>query len=227
MMSKQLHVLEVPNVKKLVVAGLQKKVDELGNLAVPFKITTEYPSMETFDNTAEGNPVTFKNVRRMVVKRVTESVKQYAIGDVVQGETILPWQVDPQAEIYESEEILMQGWIEDTVIEVSIWCLDANDRDNIMELIKLWMLELQHDINQGNIDVRLPYFFDRNLFAVRYLRSYEDKNENLKAPSGVVYIGSVLFEITSPFAHVTEGELLEQYRAYLTSQVVDCISIED
>lgn len=213
-MSRPLHSIQVANVKDVIYEGLKKKIDELGDLSIPFDISLEYPTRETFSTSPQGD---HRHRRRVVVKRITETVKHYAIGHVVGGETNLDT----------LEETLVQGWVDNNTIEVSVWSPDSKDRDNLMSLVKLWMLELEQDIHQGNIILETPFFFNRELFQVRYVRSYEDSNRDWKTATGVIYIGSLIFEVSSPFFHKTNPEYLEKYKAHLLSEVVNCITTEE
>lgn len=91
-------------------------------------------------------------------------------------------------------------------------------------MVKIWVLELVHDIHAGNLYLQTPFFYDNEVFSARFVRAYEDTNRDWKTPTGVMYIGSLIFDVLSPFYHSTEKEYLEQYKMLLTSEIVDCLN---
>lgn len=215
---KELVRIKVANPKDIIVEGLKLKINEQGVLRVAFDVTTEYPTRETFQVDKEG---TRRHFRRIVVKKITNTVSHYALGQIVDGEVIL----DEEAEGGMREELIM-GWLDDYMMEVSVWSPDSKDRDNIVDLIKLWMLELEQDIQLGNIYVDTPFLFDREIFSARFIRAYEDVNYELRKEDGPMYIGSLVYEVKSPFFHRASPDGLERYKLELIGHIVDCITAE-
>lgn len=220
MSGMELTRIKVANVKDIIYEGIKHKVDSQGNLRTVFDISLEYPTRETFQTNREGNR---RHVRRIVIKKLNNTVSHYAIGQIVGGEVIL----DPNASEGMRDEFI-QGWLDDYMIEISIWTPDSKDRDNIVDLIKLWMLELEQDILSGNLQLELPYFFNSDVFAVRFIRSYDDINYNLTAKEdGPMYIGSLVYEVKAPFFHRASPDYLEQYKIELEARIIECITIEN
>jgi hypothetical protein len=201
---KALHNIDVNNPKDIIMEGLRLKIDSLGDLRVPFDITTDYPSRETYEHDEVSGRVMR---RRIVVKKTGNSVKRYALGQNVSG-------YRNDEELYDED---IQGHLDAFNIEISAWSTDSKDRDNLVELIKLWMLELEQELQSGEIE--LPFFYNRNLFAIKFLRAYEDINMDIYR-NGPIYVGSAAFEVLVPFFHGTREEL-ERYRIILTTRVVD------
>jgi hypothetical protein len=201
---KTLHNIDFNNPKDIIIEGLKLKIDSLGDLRVPFDITTDYPSREAYEHDEVSGRVIR---RRIVVKKTNNSVKRYALGQNVSG--------------YRNDEELfdedIQGHLDAFNMEISAWSTDSKDRDNLVELVKLWMLELEQELQSGEIE--LPFFYNRNLFAIKFLRAYEDINMDIYR-NGPIYVGSAVFEVLVPFFHGTREEL-ERYRIILTTRVVD------
>lgn len=211
-----LSTLNQVNVKDVIVEGLKLKIEEQGNLRLAFDVTTEYPTRETFQNDKEGQR---RHVRRIVVKKLNTVASNFGIGWVVDGEMDFNDEDVP-------EEDLIQGWVDSSIIEISVWSPDSRDRDNIVELIKLWMLELEQDVRLGNLFTHVPFYFDRGIFAIKYLRDYEDVNYELRKEDGPMYIGSLVFEVMTPFFHRASTDDYEKYKLNLIGRIVDCINIE-
>jgi hypothetical protein len=201
---KKLHVIDKTNPKDVIKEGLQLKVDSLGELRVPFDITTDFPSRETYENDAEGGT---KIRRRIVIRKLQNSVRTYALGQNVDG------YVDFD-DMYEED---IQGYLDLFTIEVSVWSPDSNDRDNLVELIKLWMLELEQELQVGNIE--LPYFYHNGLLSIKFLRASEDVNMEIYR-NGPIFIGSLIFEVTVPFFHSTREEL-QRFKIHLKTNVIE------
>jgi hypothetical protein len=203
-LGKRLYSIDVNNPKDIIMEGLRLKIDSLGELKVPFDITTDYPSRETYEHDEQSGR---RMRRRIVVRKTQNTVKRYALGQNVSG--------------YRNDEDLfdedVQGYLDAFTMEISAWSSDSKDRDNLVELIKLWMLELEQELQSGLIEV--PFFFNRNLFAVKFLRAYEDVNMDIYR-NGPIYIGSVVFEVLVPFFHGTR-EALERYKFILTTNVIE------
>lgn len=201
---KRLHSIDVNNPKDIIMEGLRLKVDALGDLKVPFDITTDYPSRETYEHDEQAGR---KMRRRIVVRKTQNTVKRYAIGQNVSG-------YRNEDELFDED---VQGYLDAFTMEISAWSTDSKDRDNLVELIKLWMLELEQELQSGLIEV--PFFFSKNLFAIKFLRAYEDVNMDIYR-NGPIYIGSVVFEVLVPFFHGTR-EQLERYKVQLTTNVIE------
>jgi len=208
---QELTPLGIRNPKDIIIKGLQMKVDEQGELRRAFDITTDFPSRETYEHDAVSRNLK----RRVVVKQLSNTVAQYAIGNVTGGEF--------NFELLQDE--LELGWVDNYSIEVSVWSTDSKDRDNIVELIKLWMLELEQDVKSGNLRLELPFFFDNDIFAIRFIRGYEDVNHNIYR-NGPIYIGSLVYTVTAPFFHRTESVDYERYKVILIANIVDHITIQ-
>jgi len=212
---KTLPIIDSRNPKEIIIAGLEYKIKELGLLRVPFDISTDYPSRETFEKDKRD---TLPIQRRIVVRKLSNTVEIYSIGSMIGGEIDLK-DVLASAPIHESRS---QGWVDQYTMELSVWSTDSKDRDNIVELTKLWMLELEQDIYDGTI--AFPFFYLRELFAIRFIRAYEDINYDLYI-NGPVYIGTLVYNITAPFFNDTSGEDYQKYKMSLTETLVDTLQV--
>jgi hypothetical protein len=201
---KKLHVIDKTNPKDVIKEGLQLKVDSLGDLRVPFDITTDFPSRETYEHDMEKDR---KIRRRIVVRKLNNSVKTYAMGQNVDGYRDLD-------EMYDED---IQGYLDLFTMEISVWSPDSKDRDNLVELVKLWMLELEQELQVG--DIELPYFYHKNLLAIKFLRASEDVNMEIYR-NGPIYIGSLVFEVIVPFFHSTREEL-QRFKIHLKTNVIE------
>jgi hypothetical protein len=206
---KKLHKIDTNNPKDIIIEGLKIKIDSLGELRVPFDVTTDYPSRETYEHDQERDR---RIRRRLVVRKLQNTVRTYAIGQNVYG------YVDEDNLVEEG----VQGYLDLYTMEVSIWSPDSQDRDNLVELIKLWMLELEQELQAGNIS--LPFFYHKNLLAIKFLRAYEDVNMEIYR-NGPIYIGSLVFEVIVPFFHRTVDEL-QRYTINITGKVKEFGSLE-
>lgn len=206
-MTSRLHQVDTRNPKEIVIEGLRTKIEELGALAVPFVLTMEYPSKETFLRKREGDEVA---ERRIIVERPSSDVEQYPIGFIsaANGEY-------PDADIY-------QGWVDGVTIRISIWTTASDDRDNIVELIKIWMLELE----QGIYDGQIPFFYEHGIQAVRYLSSSESVNMDI-IQNGVMYIGTLTYHLVATFFNEVAKEDLVDYKVNLIGRIKDCIKNPD
>jgi hypothetical protein len=201
---KRLHVIDRNNPKDIIIQGLKLKIDSLGELKVPFDITTDYPSRETYEHDQERD----RRVRRRIVVRKTQNtVRTYALGQNVSG-------YRDEDNLYDE---MTQGYVDLFTMEISVWSPDSQDRDNLVELIKLWMLELEQELQTGLIE--LPFFYSKNLLAIKFLRAYEDVNMEIYR-NGPIFVGSLVFEVTVPFFHGTREEL-ERYTVRLTTNVIE------
>lgn len=201
---KKLHVIDTNNPKDIIVEGLKIKIDSLGELRVPFDVTTDYPSRETYEHDAERDR---RIRRRIVVRKLQNTVRSYALGQNVSG-------------FFDYENLYdegVQGYLDLFTVEISVWSPDSSDRDNLVELIKLWMLELEQELQAG--DINLPYFYNNNLFSAKFLRAYEDVNTEIYR-NGPIYIGSLVFEVLVPFFHENREEF-ERYTFNLRSKVIE------
>jgi hypothetical protein len=199
---KKLHTIDTNNPKDIIIEGLKLKIDSLGELRVPFDVTTDYPSRETYEHDQERDR---RIRRRLVVRKLQNTVRTYALGQNVYG------YVDEDNLVDEG----VQGYLNLYTMEISIWSPDSQDRDNLVELIKLWMLELEQELQVGTFS--LPFFYNRNLLAIKFLRSVEDINMEIYR-NGPIYIGSLVFEVIVPFFNRTIEEL-ERYTLNITTKV--------
>jgi len=204
-----LYEIDSRNPKEIIIEGLKLKIEAQGNLRVGFDITTDYPSRETYDHDLEQH--TFYK-RRIVVKKLNNVMHTMGIGKEVSGE-----------ENYETmESDTVQGWLDQYLMEISIWSPDSKDRDNIVELVKLWMLELEQEIQAGYF--QLPFLYAQGAFACKFIRAYEDVSHDLTR-NGPVYIGSLVYETYIPF-YQTHNDELQSYKINLIGNIVDCIEQE-
>jgi hypothetical protein len=207
---KVLTTLGIRNPKDILREGLQRKVDAQGDLRRAFDITTEFPSRETFDHDEQSR----RMKRRIVVKQINNTVAQYAVGNLIGGE--FDFETLQQHNDY--------GWVDLYTMEVSVWTTDSKDRDDIVELIKLWMLELEQDIKSGDIELELPFFFDRDIFAIRFIRGYEDVNNSIYR-NGPVFIGSLVYSVTAPFYHRSIDDDFTRYKVQLIARITDSVVV--
>lgn len=189
---KALQVVDTRNPKDIIIAGLEMKIAEQGNLRRAFDITSDYPSRETYET-----DLTQDNVvkRRIVVRKISNTVNTYAIGNIVGG------MLDPTTG--EVEDIF--GWADQYTMEISVWSPDSKDRDNIVELVKLWMLELEQDIQAGYLQV--PFMYAKEMYALRFVREYEGENHVL-VRNGTIYIGNIVYDFVAPFYYKSEDAIV-------------------
>lgn len=201
---KKLYTIDSNNPKDVITTGLKLKTENLGELRVPFDLTVDYPSRETYEHDMERD----RRVRRkIVIKKLNNTVKTYGIGQNALGYRDLTNMVDK--EVY--------GHVDLYTMEISCWSPDSADRDNLVELIKLWMLELEQELQSG--EIVSPFFYAKNLLAIKFLRAYEDVNMEIYR-NGPIYIGSLVYEVVIPFFHSTNVEL-ERYKTQLTANVLE------
>lgn len=200
----RLHHVDTRNLKEIVIEGLRMKLDELGELHIPFRLTMDYPSLETFRRDRDGNEIT---ERRIVVQRPRTSVSHYALGQ------------NAAADDYFPEQERYQGWLEESDIEISVWTTDSKDRDNITELIKIWMLELE----QGQLG-EYPFFSEHGVQAVTFQSAYEEENFDL-IQNGAMYIGLLNYRMLATFFNKVEPDELIRYKINLMARVRDCIEL--
>lgn len=198
----RLHHVDTRNVKEIVIEGLQSKIDELGDLRVPFRISMDFPSSESFRRDRDGNEIT---ERRIVVQKPRTSVAQYAVGQNAASDDYFP------------ERERYQGWTEDSDIEISVWTTDSKDRDNIVELLKIWMLELE----QGQLG-EFPFFPEHGIQAVTFLSANEEENFDV-VQNGPMYIGVLNYRMLANFFNKVEPDELIRYKFNLIERVRDCI----
>lgn len=213
---KKLIVVDDINPKNIIIAGLKKKIEELGSLRQSFDVTKDYPSRETFEQDLDDGLVV---KRRIVVSRPESSVEKYAIGHEIESRFLAEKEIDGTI-----QDVHLVGWVDKHTIEVSVWTPDSNDRDNILVLLNMWMLELEQDIQNGNLEV--PYFYENQIFAITYLREYEEKNYDLLTGGGPIYIGTAVYQVISPFFHLVYGTEYQQYKMNLIAKITDCIHNE-
>jgi hypothetical protein len=204
-----LYTIDSRNPKDIIIRGLELKIEEQGALRVGFDITTDYPSRETFQHDLEEHR---RHKRRIVVRKMNNVIHKMGIGKLGGG----GWDIENNlsTDYY--------GWVDQYMLEVSVWSPDSSDRDNIVELVKLWMLELEQEIQAGY--VQLPFLLAQDMFSVKFVRAYEDANYNL-IQNGPMYIGSLVYECLIPFFHENREDL-ETYKFNLIGNIVDKISLE-
>jgi len=206
-----LYTIDSRNPKEILIEGLTQKIEGQGNLRVGFDVTTDYPSRETFEHDLEEHR---RYKRRVVVRKLNNVMQSVGIGKQVSNEGF-------NTEYPSFDDIY--GWVDQYMMEVSIWSPDSKDRDNIVELVKLWMLELEQEIQAGAIQV--PFLFAKEMFSIKFIRSYEDANYNL-IQNGPMYIGSLVYECTVPFFHENQ-DALREYQLNIVGRIVDKLSLND
>lgn len=203
----KLHHVDTRNIKEIVIHGLSSKVEELGEMRVPFVFTQDYPTKETFARQRDGNEIT---ERRIVVRKVKNEVAQYAIGDYA-ADSDGGWPEDTQ---------LYQGWVDDITVEISIWTTASDDRDNIVELIKIWMLELTHDVIDD-----VPFFVEHGVQFVSFLNATDEVNHDI-VQNGVMHIGKLNYRMVATFFNQIEPDDLIHYKISLIGRVRECLRVE-
>lgn len=203
--------INTESVKYKVIEGLESKVKELGELRVPIVFSTDYPASTSNAINDSGD---IRPTRRIVVKRNLTRVKNYAIGDVAAysrqftPESSYTWDTgNPTGTFY---EIIGEGWFETTNIELSIWCREADDRDNLIELVKMWMLELTH----RNLDNGAPYFYNNKIYEVQFTRAYESPDTKVIADQ-IYYVGVIEYVLSYP----VYGTTVEEYEKLKVSVI--------
>ena len=193
--------------KYVVQEGLKKKIAELGpDMMTRFDVSLEYPKRETQGNTKEGKT---EATRKIVVKKVTSSPAVQGIGQIFTAETFRTGE-DLQS-IMEAEGI---GQVDNHTIEISVWTPDSKDRDLLIDLIKIWMLELTHTVEQSS---GLPFFLRRGIFSVNEVRNYEgiDRNSaNVQFNTGII-----VYNFLVPF-YGTHVESLEKIKFNIINNLV-------
>ena len=197
----RLHHVDTRNPKEIVLEGLKSKAEELGTLRVPFVFTLESPSKETFRRVVDGDEVA---ERRIVIRRTRSPVSQYGIGQMAAADYI------------DGEEVRYQGWVEEPTIEIDIWTTASDDRDNIMELIKVWMLELEQD----TID-DVPFFYEHGIQAVTF-RGMSERVDTTIVQNGPMYIGTLTYDMLATFFNEVEPDELMKYKINLVMRLMQC-----
>jgi hypothetical protein len=196
----KLPVIDTFNIKRVVIEGLESKVAELGNLNVPFIFSTDYPSSATNSTNDTGDTVSY---RRVIVKRLSSVPQIYGIGDIYASENNLhEVDLDGRPAFSEFASVVANGWYEDHTIEISVWCRDPNDRDNILELLRMYMLELNHRILENGA----PYFYNNRVYALKFNRIYEAQDTKIIGDN-VHYVGVLEYLLSAPVYGIT----LEEY----------------
>jgi hypothetical protein len=133
--------------KYIVMEGLESKVAELGDLRTDFDFTFEYPRQETIAHSDEDGG-TYPR-RKVVIKKLNGVPALKGIGQIYAAETF-----DLDNEVVHSLSAEGIGQLDKHTVEISVWSPSAKDRDNLIDLIKIWMLEL----NRNELDSGKPFF---------------------------------------------------------------------
>lgn len=204
----RLHQVDTRNPKEIVIEGLRRKVEEMGELRVPFVFTMDNPSKETFARFKDGDEVA---ERRIVVRKPTNSVSHHAIGTIASSSVDI---LEAGGEIN-----TYHGWVDNIDLEITVWSTASDDRDNIVNLIKIWMLELeQDDMDTG------PFFYTHGIQAVRFISDRESENREI-IQNGVMFLGTMVYNLTATFFNEAEPDELMKYKINLMGRVRDCIPV--
>lgn len=200
----RVHHIDTRNPKEIVLDGLRGKVSELGELRVPIVFSLERPTKETFRRVRDGDEVA---ERRIVIRRPRNPVAQRAIGQITAsgGE----W----------TDEDIYQGWVDAPTIEIDIWTTASDDRDNLMELVRVWMLELEQD----TID-DVPYFYEHGIQAITFLGMTEREDDSI-VQNSPMYIGTLVYEMIATFFNEVERNDLVKIKANLIARLVECENV--
>lgn len=197
--------------KYIVMEGLLKKADtELGRLRTDFDFTYEYPRQETIAHDDESGE-TFPR-RRVVIKKLDGRPTLKGINQTYTSETYVY-----AGEMMEAEGI---GQVDKHTIEISVWSPDAKDRDNLIDLIKIWMLEL----NRNEEETGQPFFYNRGVYAVEEVRNYESIDRGNVTSS--FHVGVVVYDVMVPF-YGTHTEHFKRYKFDLINSIIDLPSREE
>ena len=199
------------NPKDVVLRGLKQAFAKFGPLRVPIDFSKEYPSRETWTTTANGNTNLPK--RRIVVRKINNAPVLQAIGDSYTGSFAF------MGTNLEDKELAAVhtagfGWVDNYTIEISVWTSDSDDRDNLVELIKLIMLELTQGRTAGNE----PFFTTNGVLAVKFVRE-SDSQTTSKVGNSPMYSGSTTWNLTVPFYNTTREEYY-RYKFELVDNII-------
>lgn len=188
------------NPKDVIIQGLKMAFAKFGPLRVPIDFSKDYPTRESWTTASNGN--TNVNKRRIVVKKINNTPVLQSIGDSYTGS------FDFMDRSAESDLAAMQtgglGWVDNYTIEISAWTTDADDRDNLVELIKMVMLELTQARTAAGKE---PYFLEHGIASVKFVRE-SDSNSTTKVQNGPMYSGSTTWNLVVPFYNTTRQEFI-------------------
>lgn len=180
--------------KDVVVRGIKNYIASLGPLNAPIDVSKDYPSRESFAHNNRGERINSR--RRIVVKKLKNTVALHAIGDSYTGTfiTYKPTEANDNLAAIRNAGV---GWIDEYTFEISVWTTDADDRDNLIELIKVIMLELTQGRSETNIQ---PYFLSNGFLSVKFA-SESDSQDPKVINNGVIYSGNTIWNVMVPFYH--------------------------
>lgn len=192
--------------KNIVMEGLSKKLDDLGEFRTRFDLTFEYPRLETIAHD-DSNGAT-RISRRIVIKKIQSVPKLKAIDQMYSSEE------SNEANIAERIRAEGFGQLDSHMIEISVWSVDPNDRDNLIDLIKIWMLELNRNVEEDG----LPFFYSRGVYSVEEVKINETLDrQNISSP---FHVGILVFELLCPF-YAIHTETFTRYKFALISNIVN------
>lgn len=194
--------------KYVVLDGIKSKILELGPLATSFDVTLEYPRRETQANSRDGTQKTVR--RRIVVKKLDSKPYIKGIGQTYTSETFR------NQDLRQTLEVEGIGQVDLHTIEISIWTTDSKDRDLLIDLIKIWMLELNKRVEP---DTGLPFFLKRGVFSVDEVKNYENVDRGVDNNNNY-YVGILVYNLTAPFYGV-HVETFEKIKFELISNLID------
>ena len=194
--------------RKALMEGFKREIKKFGDLQVPIEVIGDFLSRETFLQKDKG--ATRLNKRHIVVRMLNEKPSVNAIGDITSGnfdrDTL--------------EDSIFYGWVEDTTFEVSVWSIDATDRDNLRVITKQWMTTLLHQM----MDTGSSYFTQQGVFSFKYQGSTDAINQQL-IDNGVMHIGIMTWVLTSVF-NFENREQYERFQYNITAQIINYDQIE-
>lgn len=192
--------------KNIVMEGLSKKLDDLGEFRTRFDLTFEYPRLETIAH--DDSNGTTRISRRIVIKKIQSIPKLKAIDQMYSSAE------SNEANIVDRIRAEGFGQVDSHMIEISVWSPDPNDRDNLIDLIKIWMLELNRNVEEDG----LPFFYSRGIYSVEEVKINETLDRQNVSSS--FHVGILVFELLCPF-YAIHTETFERYKFALISNIVN------
>lgn len=205
----ELPYVDTRNPKNVIVRALKEKISAYGLVGAPIDIVKEYPSKESFKNNKDG---TFEPRRKIVVKKSRNRINNQGIGR------------EYGSSFFDRENLDLKfklGWEDTYDIQISVWSPDSDDRDNLVELIKLWMLEFeQSELPEGGF-----YFLKHGIHEINFLGASDSINTSIYM-NGPMYIGLLDYNLLAEFSGTTIHGF-ERYNFLIRSVLANDLSVPE
>jgi len=192
--------------KYIVMEGLKRKLAEMPNLQHSFDLTYEYPRQESQAQDPRSGRTVIR--RKVVIKKVQSAPTVKGIGQTYASETFIDEETRNQLA---AEGV---GQVDTHTIEISVWSPESTDRDLLIDLIKIWMLELNRNVEETG----LPFFYERGIYAVDEVRNYETIDRgNASTP---FHVGIIVYNLLCPFYGV-HTDRFQKYKYDIINKIID------